>query len=134
MIDAHGYTAPPAAGDASGRFVLLTPTRLLDTRSTHQALGPGGVLALKVAGSAGVPTAGAEAAVLNVAMTNPRAAGYLTGYPCDAARPAASDLNFVAGETVPNLVVVRVGQGGAVDVYNAQDTTAVVVVAVGYYR
>ena len=38
--------------------------------------------------------------------------------PGGTARPSTSNLNFSAGETVPNLVVVPVGADGKVDIYN----------------
>ena len=35
-------------------------------------------------------------------------------YPCDASLPNASNLNFVAGQTVPNLVIAKLGVGGTI--------------------
>ena len=40
--------------------------------------------------------------------------------------PLASNLNCVAGEKVPNLVVAKVGAGGKVTVYNSVESTHVV--------
>jgi hypothetical protein len=45
----------------------------------------------------------------------------------------ASDLNYVAGQTVPNLVVVKVGTSGAVDIFNGVGSTDLVVDVVGWY-
>jgi hypothetical protein len=39
----------------------------------------------------------------------------------------------VAGETVPNLVVVKLGSNGAVQVFNAAGSTDVVVDLSGWY-
>jgi hypothetical protein len=39
-------------------------------------------------------------------------------FPDGTARPATSNLNFTAGETIPNLVIVPVGADGKVDFYN----------------
>jgi hypothetical protein len=85
---------------------------------------------------AGVP-AGAHSAVLNVTVTNPTAASYLTVWPSGTSRPLASDLNFVGGLTVANLVVVQLGTGssaGKVDIYNAYGSVDVVVDVVGWYN
>jgi len=73
------------------------------------------------------------AVVLNVTVTNATAGSYLTLWPDGAARPLASDLNFVAGQTVPNLVVVKLGANGKVDIFNFAGTTDVVVDVVGWY-
>ena len=65
--------------------------------------------------------AGVDAVVLNVTAVSARSAGFATVYPCGLARPEASNLNFVAGQTVPNLVIARPGVGGKVCVFS--DTT-----------
>src|SRR6185369_4025281 len=85
-----------------------------------------------------VPDAAVEAVVLNVTATAPSAAGWLTLFPKGATLPTASNLNFLAGQTVPNLVVVKVGTGGAVSINNtggnpAAGTVHVVADVVGYY-
>ena len=50
---------------------------------------------------------------MNVTVTDPTWDGYVTVYPGDVAdRPTASNLNFVAGQTVPNLVTVKVPASG----------------------
>jgi Fibronectin type III domain/IPT/TIG domain len=122
-------TDPAATGAA---FVGMTPSRLIDTRNGHGPIGAGGTLVLPVAGQNGVP-ATASAVVLNVTVTNPTAPSFLAVWPDGAPMPLASDLNYVAGLTVPNLVVVEVGTGGAVDFYNAFGTTDVIVDVVGWY-
>jgi hypothetical protein len=77
---------------------------------------------------------GESALVLNVTVTNPTAASYLTLWPDGTPRPLASDLNFVAGQTVPNLVVVKLGASSPTfDVYNAAGSTDVVIDLVGFY-
>jgi len=50
-----------------------------------------------------------SATVLNVSVTGPTAASYVTVWPAGSSQPLASNLNWVAGETVPNLVVVQGG-------------------------
>lgn len=48
---------------------------------------------------------------LEVNATRPTAVGFLTVWPAGADRPWASNLNFMPGQTMPNVVVVAVGQG-----------------------
>jgi hypothetical protein len=43
--------------------------------------------------------------------------GYVTVYPCDVAKPDASNLNFVSGQTVPNSVIAPVSADGTVCLY-----------------
>jgi hypothetical protein len=88
---------------------------------------------VQVTGEGGVPGSGVSAAVLNVTVTNTTAASYLTVWPDGTTQPLASDLNWVAGETVPNLVVVELGSDGAVDIYNYSGSTDVAVDVEGYY-
>ena len=102
-------TAPPI-----GRFVAIVPARLLDTRST--AGGTAGER-LAVTGRALVP-ANATAVAINVTVTATTGPGFVTVWPSGAPRPTASNLNVErTGQTVANLVVVAVGDGGSVDLF-----------------
>ncbi len=56
-----------------------------------------------------------------------------SAYPASAAQPTVSDLNWTAGETVPNLVVVKTGTGGEVNLYNYAGSVDVIADEVGYY-
>ena len=76
-------------------------------------------MGLQVTGRGGLPGDGVSAVVLNVAVTNPTASGWLTAWPAGAELPLAANLNFVAGQTVANSVVVKVGAGGQVSFYNS---------------
>jgi hypothetical protein len=76
-------------------------------------------------GSFGVP-ADATAVVLNVTVVNPIAAGYVTAYPAGGTQPFASNIDFVAGEVVPNLVEVGVGALGDVSLFSSAGTDVVV--------
>jgi len=81
---------------------------------------------------AGVPRF-ATAVVLNVTVTNTSAGGFLTVHPSTTARPVASDLNWTAHKTIPNLVVATVGDTGAISLYNSAGTTDVLVDLLGYF-
>ncbi|TPW13880.1 MAG: polysaccharide deacetylase [Acidimicrobiaceae bacterium] len=48
-------------------------------------------------------------------------------------RPDASNLNFVAGQTVPNLITVKTGANGKVNVFNSTGAANVIADVVGYY-
>jgi len=135
VVDVAGYFGPSAA-PTDGLLNALVPSRLLDTRDGtggyRGALGQASTLNLQVAGRGGVPASGAAAVVLNVTVTGPTAASYLTVYPTGAQRPLASNLNFVAGQTVPNRVIVSIGAGGQVSIFNFQGSTHVVVDVSGW--
>ncbi len=107
---------------AAGSFVSLAPSRILDTRTGLGApAGHGphpGSVALTVLGRGGIPTTGVGAVVLNVTVTDTSRPGYVTVYPTGLARPTASNLNFAAGQSVPNLVVVKVGSDGQVTLFS----------------
>jgi hypothetical protein len=136
VVDLAGWvtTADTVAG-ASGRYNPLTPARVLDTRAAFQVnssgtpLHPSPDLSLVVTGKGGVPATGVSAVVLNVAVTNPNGAGWVSAYPGGGAAPLAANLNFSAGQTVSNRVVVAVGTGGAVNFHLGGSATAVDVVA-----
>jgi hypothetical protein len=123
-------------GPTSG-FVGMAPRRLLDTRTGLGGIGrrfsSGNQRMLRFAGVGGVP-ATATAAILNVTAVDPTSAGFVTVWPSGQDRPLASTLNTAPGRTRPNLAVVKLGRGGAVSLYDYQDTggTDLVVDAVGY--
>jgi hypothetical protein len=57
----------------------------------------------------------------------------LTVFPSRESLPPVSNLNFVAGQVVPNLVTVKLGSNGRVDIYNLAGNTDVVADVMGYY-
>jgi alpha-tubulin suppressor-like RCC1 family protein len=130
---------PPTAREW---YTPVVPARVLDTRPGMATidgggrpgipLGPGQRLGVPVLGRGGVPSTGVSAVVMNVTATNPTGPTYLTVWPQGAARPTASNLNVVAGQTIPNLVVAKVGAGGGVDVFNFAGTVDVLVDVAGY--
>ncbi len=132
-------TNPAAIGST---FTPLTPNRILDTRGSGFLVGVGNngqfpPLSVQVAGQGGVPAmtdpSQPSAVVANVTVTDTTAGSYLTAWPDGATRPVASDLNWIAGTTIPNLVIVKLSSGGAIDVYNAAGCASVIIDVVGYY-
>jgi len=95
------------------------------------AVAGDGVHEVTVAGRAGVPGSAASV-VLNVTAVDAAGAGFATVYPCGVPRPLASNVNFVAGATVPNSVIAKVGIDGKVCIYSSQQIDAVIDVA-GYF-
>jgi hypothetical protein len=118
---------------AEGLFNPLTPTRLLDTRNGQGPIGQMQTINLQVTGAGGVPASGVSAVVLNVTVTNPTVPSYLTAWPAGTPRPLTSNLNFVNGQTVPNRVIVKVGSGGQVSLFNFLGSTDVVVDVNGWF-
>jgi serine protease len=92
-----------------------------------------------------VPTDSVEvlAAVLNITVVGPTAAGFLTVRPSDATgTPVTSNLNFLAGQLIANSATVQLGIAaadlGKIEIiYSAfgasGPTTHVLVDVVGYY-
>jgi hypothetical protein len=133
VADVSGWFTDGTDPQASGTvFTPLTPSRILDTRSSA-AVGSGGTIVLQVSGQGGVPATGAVAAVLNVTVTDTTAPSYLTVWPDATSRPLASDINWVAGQTNPNLAIAKLGSNGKVDIYNFSGSTDVVVDVMGWY-
>ena len=68
--------------------------------------------------------AGVIAVSLNVAVTNPEAAGFLTVHPCGN-RPFTANVNFVRGETVSNAVLAPLSSTGTLCFYSLVPTDVV---------
>ncbi|MDQ1738004.1 MAG: hypothetical protein QOH56_4255 [Pseudonocardiales bacterium] len=119
--------SPTVAAPPGGSLHPVLPARILDTRSgngaVRGAVPAGATRVLQVSGRGGVPTNDVIAVVMNVTVTAPRGSGYVTVYPSGATPPASSNLNFVAGQTVPNLVTVALGLGGQITLRNGSSGT-----------
>ena len=127
-------SAASAAPAKPGTLVVLTPARVFDGRKDGVAV-PHGTVAVPVLGRAGVPSTGVAAIALTLTVTGQTSSGYVTAYAAGTTRPATSNVDFVPGPGVANNVVVPVGSGGAVDLYNGSGgSTAFIVDVTGFYR
>ena len=137
IAQATGSSSSPAAS-----LTAIAPCRLMDTRPSPNTVGPRstpiGANATYTAtvwgtnGNCTIPTS-AVAVSLNVTVVNPTAGSYLTVYPTDATRPTASNLNFAAGQVIPNAVTAKLSATGTLSFYNLAGTVNVIADIVGYY-
>jgi hypothetical protein len=125
---------------SSAVFHPVTPARILDTRNgtgtngVVAAVKPNSALVLKVDGAGPVPASGAVAVTLNLTVTNPTGSGNISAYADGSTRPASSNENFTAGQTVANQVTAQVGGDGKIDLYNSGTGTVDLIADVaGYY-
>ena len=135
VVDVNGYFPPTTT------YHPINPARVIDTRvgsatvdgqqSGAGAAAAGSVTTVSITGRAGVPV-DAAAAVLNVTVTEPAAAGFATVFPCGTQPPTASNLNYTTGLTIPNLVVAKIGGGGTVCVFT-QSATHLIADVLGYF-
>jgi hypothetical protein len=130
LADVTGYFS--ATGST---FTSADPLRMLDTRSglgaRTGAVGPGGVVSMNVLGD-GVPSDGVTAVALDVTVTAPTATSHLTVSPHGQPVPGVSNLNFTAGETIANLVIVPVVDG-RISFTNNSGNVQVIADLEGYY-
>jgi len=126
---------PPVAG-----YYTLTPCRVLDTRDPAgpyggPALSAGGTRTFAMSGRCSIPPE-ADAVAINVIVTQPTAAGFLTLYPIGVPAPLASTINYGPGQTRANNAIVQLGAGDFVGVLCGQSSgaTHAVVDVVGYFR
>ncbi len=87
---------------------------------------------LDVTGS-GMAPVNAGAVVLTVTAMNGTTSGSLAAYPTGITPPNTSNLSWGPGETVSNLVTVKVGGRGQVSFTNTAGSVNVVVDLGGYY-
>ncbi len=136
IADVNGYF-PTGSG-----YNALTPARLLDTRPGESTIdgaqlgagltAAGTTLVLPVAGRAGVP-ADAVSVVLNVTADGALGTGFVVVHACDAPRPLASNLNFVANTATPNAVITKVSADGTVCLYVATNPVNLIADVSGYF-
>jgi hypothetical protein len=145
IADVNGWYTDTSGIQTSGvRFVPLNlPIRIYDSRNFDSRnitgqLGPATFRRLHVGGIVGSPIPPSVSAapptcvVLNVTVTNPTAASYLTIYPDGFGQPPTSDINFLGGETRANMVVVA-ELNDYTEIYNAAGSTDIIVDVLGFY-
>jgi hypothetical protein len=82
---------------------------------------------VQIRGRVGIP-ADASAVALNVTVTEPQGGGWITVFPSGQGMPLASNLNYVPWQTIPNMVISKIGTDGTVSIYTP--TTAHIIVDV----
>jgi uncharacterized repeat protein (TIGR01451 family) len=97
-------------------FYALAPCRVVDTRNANGPLGGPALVAgaqrtFTLAGQCGVP-AGARAVSLNVTVAGPTAAGDLRLFAGGTTAPAATTINYRAGQTRANNAIPALGATG----------------------
>lgn len=120
--------ARPAAASVapSGIQVLVPPTdaptnRVLDTRTTSP-LGARKVLTVTLAGDrAGWIPMSASGAFANLTVIGARKSGFVSIFPAGQARPRTSSINFDTYQSYSNHLLLKIGVGGRVSIYNGSD-------------
>ncbi|MCU0267219.1 MAG: hypothetical protein MUF83_01095 [Acidimicrobiales bacterium] len=115
----------------------LVPKRLLDSRDGTggyaTAWNAGETRTLTVTGGTSTVPPNATAVVLNMTAVARKDASHLTVWPFNSSMPLASNLNVGPGQSVANLVTVKVGAGGQISIFNNAGEVDVVADVVGYY-
>jgi large repetitive protein len=137
VVDVQGWFAQSPA------FTPVGPARLVDTRAGSTtidgvdagggAVGPTGLLTVKVTGRAGLPATGVGAVAVNVTSVNPTHSSFLTVFPTGNPRPTASVLNPTPGLIASNMVIAKVGPTGEISIYNNQGSLDVIVDIAGWF-
>lgn len=106
----------PSLTQAAVRYYTVTPCRAVDTRDATLGgpapIASGAPRSFALGGKCGTaPTA--SGLILNVTVTQPTGAGFVTLFPTGTGVPSTSNINFRVGATRANSAVVRLGTGGA---------------------
>ncbi len=149
VIDLNGYYS--STGDT---FTPSSPVRICDTRlastiggadvssgisgqcansgqSLDPSMGTSDPITVHAGGLAGIPST-AVAVVANITVVSIAGSGYLTAWPEGSKQPETSNINWRAGEVVPNMVTVALSSSGAISVY-ASANADIIVDVMGYY-
>jgi hypothetical protein len=132
VVDIQGYVI---AGTATlpGTVMPVTPKRVVDTRISLGAPGPapennGWIVDFDNLDLVNIP----QGVLINLTVTEPQAAGWLSAFPYGVSLPLVSNLNFTPGAVVPNLALLTLGQGYGV-LYNGSGGTSQIVADVLAY-
>lgn len=135
IVDVVGYI-PIGTSTAAGSVVPMFPQRIVDSRIGLQLGGPlgaGTTNDVQVSGKGGVPPTGAAAVIATIAAVDPQQDGHLTAWQGGTARPGTSNLNFQAGQTVANTMVLPLDAAGKIRVFNGSGGGMQLIVDVDAY-
>jgi pre-peptidase len=120
-------------------FYLVTPCRVIDTRSAN---GPGGGPAVSAGGTRTVPLSGtcgippsAAAVSLNVTAVTPPATGYLALYATGTILQGTSTVHYRSGRTRASCAIIPLSAAGELNVYNSTSLgpTHFIIDVTGYF-
>src|SRR3954451_18737943 len=118
IIDVGGYYS----ASASGRYMPISPVRLMDSRvgvGAPSRLAAGQVVELQAVGVGGLPSS-ASAVALDVTGVLPNVDSFVTAFPRGSV-PSTSSLNPPAAKVTPNLVMAQVSKTGTVCLFTNAD-------------
>ena len=133
IVDVNGQD------DSQFNTQAITPARHYDSRLAGETFDSqqqgGGRLAAGTTAEIdldrGLIESTAGTVIANVTAVNPSGKGFLTVFPCDVPRPTASNVNFEAGQNVPNTVLAKISAARTICVYASVETD-LIVDATGY--
>ena len=134
VIDIAGYNGIFNVYQPGVEYHPVTPTRILDTRTTGKQVPAHGSVTVSVPSTL-VASPGGDTMELNLTATDERSPGFATVYTTGQTRPPTSNLNWSTWTNTSNLVTAVADGNGRITVYNSgAAATDFVVDIVGYYR
>ena len=136
VADVLGYFLP-GVPSTSGAFAPVSPTRLLDTRTSGGPVPSAYVVPFQAAGVAGVPR-NASGVWVNLTVTEPTIFGYFTVRGYQTPWVQTSNLNFGDRQTIANMAYVPIGADGKLEIQPILapvprlETTHIIVDVFGY--
>jgi uncharacterized repeat protein (TIGR01451 family) len=118
------------------KFHTVSPCRLVDTRGAEgPALAGASARSFSVAGRCQVPST-AWAVSVNLTVTQPTGPGNLRAFPAGTPLPLASSLNYAAGQTRANNLILSLNEAGLASVFcgQASGTTHFLMDVNGYFE
>jgi Cysteine-rich secretory protein family len=124
VVDVVGYISTKA----TNKLTPSTPFRFTDTRDLFRpeinagrggsALGASETMTVQMAGVRGIP-ANARAISANVTVVGAAAPGFVVAFPCGAAIPTASTVNYEVNNAIANAAELPLSAGGAICIYSS---------------
>ena len=131
VIDVSGYFEPSASA-REGRFVDVSPERLLDTRNdpTQRRLRANQTVTVNIAER---DPHVASAVLVNLTVVNGVPPGYLTAWATGMPQPSTSNVNVsVIGDAAATLAIVPLGTDGSIQLFASTDLDVIIDI-VGYF-
>lgn len=119
VVIAQGYFSPAAAPGTGLQFAH---------RGFHNTAGAGepplaagATIDVQLTGIGGIPAEGVGGLMIDIIAVTPEKAGWLMAWPTGEAQPAVTVLDFTAGASRANTLMIKPGAGGSIRIKNGSD-------------
>lgn len=128
VVIVQGYFSPVAAPGTGLRYAHQGLHN--SAGAGEPPLAAGATIDVQLTGLGAIPAEGVAGLMINLTAVTPERSGWLMAWPAGEAQPAVTVVDFKAGASRANTLMIKPGAGGSIRIKNGSDGPVHLVVAV----